>query len=73
MGEELIASAPGVMCGKPCFRGTRIPVYVILQLLGEGETVEEILKGYPDLTAEHIRAALRYAAELAKEEVGSLG
>jgi uncharacterized protein (DUF433 family) len=73
VNEDLIAATPGVMCGKPCFRGTRIPVYVVLQLLAEGETEAEIFKGYPDLTPQHIRAALRYATELAKDEVGSLG
>jgi len=55
------------MAGKPCFKGTRIPVYVVLELVAEGETADEVLKGYPDLTADHIRAALRYAADLARE------
>ena len=58
-----------VMMGKPCFTGTRIPVYLILQKLAAGDSAEEILKAYPQLTAEHIRAALKYAAQLAADEV----
>jgi uncharacterized protein (DUF433 family) len=55
------------MMGKPCFTGTRIPVYVILQKLAAGEGANEILTAYPQLKAEHIRAALKYAAWLAME------
>ena len=52
--------------GKPCLKGTRIPVYLVLEKLGAGETPEEILAAYPDLTKEHIIAAFQYAAGLAK-------
>jgi uncharacterized protein (DUF433 family) len=58
-----------VMMGKPCFAGTRIPVYLILQKLAAGETVDEILAAYPQIKAEHVRAALEYAAQLATEEI----
>jgi len=58
-----------VMMGKPCFAGTRIPVYLILQKLAAGETVDEILAAYPQIKAEHVRAALEYAARLATEEI----
>ena len=58
-----------VMAGKPCFTGTRIPVYLILQKLAAGETADKILTAYPQLRAEHIRAALEYAAQLAAEEI----
>jgi uncharacterized protein (DUF433 family) len=50
------------MMGKPALTGTRIPVYLILQRLAAGETADEILTAYPPLRAEHIRAALEYAA-----------
>ncbi|HZS54062.1 MAG TPA: DUF433 domain-containing protein [Bryobacteraceae bacterium] len=60
---------PDVMMGKPCFAGTRIPVYLILKKLAAGETAKEILDAYPQLAPEHIRAALEYAAQLASEEV----
>lgn len=59
---------PQVHHGIPCFRGTRIPVYVILELLEGGVKSEEIVGQdyYPELTIAHIRAALHFAAEYAK-------
>lgn len=66
---EHIAARSDVMMGKPCFSGTRIPVYLILQKLAAGETADEILKIYPQLRPEHIKAALEYAAQLATDEV----
>ena len=68
MLPELIEVRPDVMMGKPCLKGTRIPVYLILEKLGAGEAMEEILADYPQLRGEHILAALRYAAQLATEE-----
>ncbi|MBI2173520.1 MAG: DUF433 domain-containing protein [Candidatus Aenigmarchaeota archaeon] len=59
---------PKIMVGKPVIKGTRIPVYVILNLLGEGYTFEEIIKDYPDLTKEDILAALKFAAHFAEFE-----
>ena len=53
------------MMGKPCLKGTRIPVYLVLEKLGAGETTEQILAAYPQLTKGHITAALKYAACLA--------
>jgi uncharacterized protein (DUF433 family) len=58
-----------VMGGKPCFKGTRIPVYLILQKLAAGETSEDIVTAYPQLGPEHIQASLEYAARLATEEI----
>ncbi len=55
--------------GKPCLKGTRIPVYLILEKLAAGESAEQILAAYPQFKAEHIRAALAYAAKLASEEI----
>ncbi len=66
---EHIGVRSDVMMGKPCFTGTRIPVYLILQKLAAGETADEILAAYPQLKAEHVRAALKYAAQLAAEEI----
>ena len=65
---ERISSDPDILHGKPCVRGTRIPVYLIVSLIAEGETVENIIKDYPSLTPEDIRAALRYAAKLSEYE-----
>jgi uncharacterized protein (DUF433 family) len=60
------------MHGKPVVKNTRIPVYIVLNLLAGGLRPEEILKEYPDLAREDILACLEYAAELAQEEVGIL-
>ena len=61
---------PKVMAGKPVIRGTRIPVDLILDMLAEDIPTEEILREYPDLSKEDVRAALAYAsASLKAEEV----
>ena len=54
--------------GKPCIRGTRIMVSVVLDNLSDGLTVAEIVEEYPALTPDDVRAALGYASELAREE-----
>ena len=61
---------PSVMVGKPVIRGTRIPVAMVVRLLGQGIEELEILRQYPHLQEEDIRAALTYAAAvLANEDV----
>lgn len=57
------------MHGTPCMRGTRVPVYVVLDNLAAGETAETILAEYPSLRPEHIPAAIAYAAAIAHERV----
>jgi uncharacterized protein (DUF433 family)/predicted nuclease of predicted toxin-antitoxin system len=66
---ERITFDHAVMGGRACVRGMRIPVSVVVNLLANGMSVEEILREYPTLEAEDIREALRYAASLAGEEV----
>lgn len=63
-----IAVNPLICHGKPCFKGTRIMVYLVLELLEAGVPVEEIIgpNYYPQLTRKHIEAALHYAGELLK-------
>lgn len=57
------------MChGKPCIKGTRIMVSVILDNLAEGLTPEDIITDYPPLSLEDVRATVAYAANLATEE-----
>jgi uncharacterized protein (DUF433 family) len=58
---ERIELDPRVCNGKPVIKGTRIPVSVILEQIAEGESWDEILAGYPELTKEDIHAALHYA------------
>lgn len=57
------------MHGAVCFRGTRVPVSVVLDNLAAGATAERILDSYPSLKPEHIPAALAYAADLARERI----
>lgn len=66
---EFVEIRADVMGGKPCLKGTRIPVYLILQKLAAGETIEQILTAYPQLKREHVHGALQYAANIAMDEV----
>jgi uncharacterized protein (DUF433 family) len=66
---QQIAFDPGVLGGKPHIRGTRLSVEFILELFASGATRDEILKDYPQLTAEAIEEALRYAAGAVKNEI----
>ncbi|HKU98671.1 MAG TPA: DUF433 domain-containing protein [Vineibacter sp.] len=63
MKHDRISVNPDVMVGKPCIKGTRIPVDLILRKLGTGETVDDLLAAYPHLTADDVRAALMFAAD----------
>ena len=58
----LIDVRPGVRSGKPCFVGTRIAVYDVLEYLAGGMTADEIVADFPELTIDHVRAALEFAA-----------
>jgi uncharacterized protein (DUF433 family) len=62
-----ITVAPDVAGGKPCIRGTRICVSIILDGLAEGLTAGQLIDQYPQLTSDDIRAALLHARELAKQ------
>lgn len=55
------------MGGAPCIRGLRIPVATVVGMLADGMTASEILDAYPDLEAEDLTEALRYAAEAVRE------
>ena len=66
--EELlkrISVNPGICFGKPCIRGHRIWVSLILDLLAGGTTVQEILAEYPGLVTEDVYACIAYGAEMA--------
>ncbi len=68
MVYERIAIDSKVMSGKPVIRGTRIPVDLIVRMVGQGISDEEILREYPRLAKEDIRAAVTYAAEVVAGE-----
>ena len=59
----IITTEPGKRGGKPCIRGLRITVYDVLESLADGMTHEEILREFPYLTEEDIRACLAFAAD----------
>lgn len=61
--QEYISINPNIRFGKPCITGTRITVQDVLGWLASGMTNEEILEDFPELTLEHIRAALAFAAD----------
>jgi uncharacterized protein (DUF433 family) len=69
--QSRIEVSPGVHFGKPCVRGTRIPVQNVLELIREGVPFKEIVRDYyPELTLDDIRACVQYAIEvLAAEEL----
>lgn len=58
---------PAQMDGAPCIRGLRIPVATVIAMLADGMTPDDVLEAYPDLEAEDVREALRYAAEAVRE------
>jgi uncharacterized protein (DUF433 family) len=58
---------PNQMGGVPCIRGLRIPVATVVGMVADGLSEAEILEAYPDLTAEDIHEALRFAAEAVRE------
>lgn len=64
---ERISIDPTVCFGRPCIRGTRIWVSLILDFLAEGMTIADILKEYPQLVQEDVLAAIAYGAEMARE------
>ena len=66
--QDYISINPKVCHGKPCIKGTRIMVSVILDNLAEGTIPEEIVADYPPLNLADIRGAIAYAAALAREE-----
>lgn len=62
-----IVRNPKILAGKPIIAGTRIPLTLILNLLAHGQTIKEIIDDYPDLTAEDIKAAVKYAQKVVEK------
>ena len=67
--SERIVSDVNICGGEPCVKGTRIPVRVVLSHLAAGDTVEQILRDFPNLAEADVRACLEYASYLATEHV----
>lgn len=69
MNNELICSDPAIMMGKPVIAGTRITVELILDRLGSGETMDDVLQAYPKLTRQDVLAAIRFGAQALRADV----
>ena len=66
--KDRVVANPEILVGKPCIKGTRISVELILGWLANGWTFEQLLESYPALVREDILAALAFAAEMMHEE-----
>jgi uncharacterized protein (DUF433 family) len=66
---DRITFESGVMGGRACIRGMRITVALVVNLVANGMTVDEIVREYPDLAPDDIRQALSYASALANDEI----
>lgn len=66
--KDRIVANPEILVGKPCVKGTRISVELILGWLANGWTFEQLLESYPSLVREDILAALAFAAEMMRED-----
>jgi len=71
--HNYISVDPNICHGQACIAGTRVMVTVVLDNLAAGLTVDEIVDSYPSVSADAVKAALQYAAELARERVAPLG
>jgi uncharacterized protein (DUF433 family) len=67
--RDYIISSPDVLRGKPRIKGTRIPSSLILGYLAGGNSFDDIMKEFPDITKEHISACLDYARDLSEFEI----
>ena len=69
--SEIITIEPGKRGGKPCIRGLRITVYDVLEYLASGMSEDEILRDFPNLIREDIRACLAFAADRERKLVSA--
>jgi uncharacterized protein (DUF433 family) len=67
--EDKIVRDPGICGGEPIFMGTRVTLRTVLASLAAGDAVEEILADFPALKAEHVHAAIAFAAASAEEDL----
>lgn len=65
---DRIESTPDVLSGQPVVRGTRLPVYVLVDAIAEGDSVEDLLEAYPFLERADVQQALHFAARMSRVE-----
>jgi uncharacterized protein (DUF433 family) len=66
--HQHIERVPGILLGKPIFRGTRITVGFVLERLAQGARPEDLIRSHPSLTANHVLAALAYAVSVVRQD-----
>ena len=66
---DRIVVHPNILVGKPVIKGTRIPVYLIIELIAGGMTIKDVLKEHPELKEEDVKAALIYASKLLERDI----
>ena len=66
--EKRISIDPEIQHGKPCIRGTRIPVYIILEMLEHGLAIPEILEEYPHIKEDDVKACIAFARQCVEGE-----
>jgi uncharacterized protein (DUF433 family) len=62
--KDFVVIDPEIHHGEPCIKGTRVPVAIIVGSIADGMTIDEVIKEYPQLACESVRAALSYAADV---------
>jgi uncharacterized protein (DUF433 family) len=67
----LVVSDPGILGGKPVFRGTRLPVETLFQYLADNQTVDYYLETFPSVTREQVLAVLRYGQKRIEQELAA--
>lgn len=65
---DRITTDPGMLSGKPCIRGMRIPVSLVVRLVAGGMSTEQVIADYPDLEPEDVQQALQYAADAVEQQ-----
>ena len=67
--DELIHRDPGICGGEPVFRGTRVTLRTVLASLADGDSIEQIVRSFPSLSEEQVRAVIAYAAASVQEDL----
>ncbi len=67
--KQRIGVDPAICHGQPCIRGTRIMVWLVLQYLANGDTIDDVLTAYPALKHDDVLACLAYASEVTRERI----
>ena len=67
--HNFIVVDPELHHGEPCIKGTRVPVAILVGSIADGMTIDEVIKEYPQITHEAMRAALAYAADVVRQDI----